>query len=99
MSFNITHHHLKEKFSIKLYNQEVLCEYLLLQPSIKFDKVRNSPVDIFEIMQDIMDENIPIRYNDARITPGDAIALQNLTSKGKSIMIKSNLPNLEITYA
>lgn len=92
-AFNTSHPHLKDKYKLKILNNSVICE---LKPSLELTN-NEEVVELFDIAQDIMSNNIPVKYLNTLLSEEDYSSLQSL-AQSKSLLLKYNPPTLEISY-
>jgi len=71
----------------------VICE---LKPSLELTN-NEEVVELFDIAQDIMSNNIPVKYLNTLLSEEDYSSLQSL-AQSKSLLLKYNPPTLEISY-
>lgn len=93
-AFNTSHPHLKDKYKIKIKDSQVICEITI---SLEFENVKET-AEFFDIATDIMNNNIPIKYQSVSLNKEDYESLV-LLSESKSLKLTYNPPILEISYA
>ncbi len=71
----------------------MICE---LKPSLEYQN-SEEVVELFDIAQDIMSNNIPVKYLNTSLSEEDYSSLQSL-AQSKSLLLKYNPPTLEISY-
>lgn len=96
-AFNITHPHLKNKYSLRVNGDKLVCTYNEVQATILISHEVDEPVDMFRIADDMINKNYPIRYTSVKLSEDELNSLKLILPPELTIIYHH--PILEITYA